>query len=528
MPILFKSAVNSLKINWKLNFKHHLLFFAILGIGIFARTWEYRSLPPGLNQDEAENGVEAQSLLKYGVDRNGVSFPVRFISWGSGQDALYGYMLIPFVALGGLTTTTVRFPMLIIGILTIVLTYLVGNKIRDKTFGLIVMFLISISPWHIMYSRWGLEVTLLPFFFLLGLLYLFQSEYNNYWFILACLFFSMCLYAYITSYLAIPLFLILSIPVLRRAKRISLRSLIMGLTLLTILAMPLILWVIINSFDLESIRLGVMTIPHLPSPPRHETDIAIFQTNTLHALSANLLEMAKVLILQNDGFLINSTKFGYLYVLTFPFIILGAYFFLTSPQKLTETKLVLMWLISALVIGIFVEATFNRLNLAFIPLFIFCAAFIDWLNKKNKIAFIFSIALFLAGFLSFTYYYHNSDYKNQADRWYFTGLLSALNYAKDSNSGAICVTTNKINMPYIFVLFSEKMDSSVGPNKVLYIDSQSQFRSAKSVGRYMFGLENCPVNFKTTYVLFFTESLPIASNKFKVRSFGLYTVYTPK
>jgi hypothetical protein len=117
--------------------------------------------------------------------------------------------------------------------------------------------------------------------------------------------------------------------------------------------------------------------------------------------------MAKVLILQNDGFLISSTKFGYLYVFTFPFIILGAYFFLTSPQNLTETKLVLMWLISALAIGIFVKATFYRLNLAFIPLFIFCAAFMHWLNKKNKVAFIFSIALFLAGFLSFTYYYHN-------------------------------------------------------------------------------------------------------------------------
>ena len=283
-----------------------------------------------------------------------------------------------------------------------------------------------------------------------------------------------------------------------------------------------------KGFDLESIRLGLMTIPHLPSPPRHETDIAIYQTNALNALSANLLEMAKVLILQNDGFLISSTKFGYLYVFTFPFIILGAYFFLTSPQNSTETKLVLMWLISALAIGIFVKATFYRLNLAFIPLFIFCAAFMHWLNKKNKVAFIFSIALFLAGFLSFTYYYHNSDYKNQADRWYFTGLLSALNYAKDSNSGAICVTTNKINMPYIFVLFSEKMDSSVGPNKVLYIDPQSQFRIAKSVGRYTFGLENCLVNLKTTYVLFFTESFPITSNSFEVRDFGLYTVYTPK
>jgi len=41
-------------------------------------------------------------------------------------------------------------------------------------------------------------------------------------------------------------------------------------------------------------------------------------------------------------------------------------------------------------------------------------------------------------------------------------------------------------------------------------------------------LENCLVNLKTTYVLFFTESFPITSNSFEVRDFGLYTVYTPK
>jgi hypothetical protein len=60
------------------------------------------------------------------------------------------------------------------------------------------------------------------------------------------------------------------------------------LTLLTILAMPLILWIIINSFNLEPIHLGAITIPRLPSPPRHETDIAIFQTNILNALSTNV------------------------------------------------------------------------------------------------------------------------------------------------------------------------------------------------------------------------------------------------
>jgi hypothetical protein len=390
------------------------------------------------------------------------------------------------------------------------------------------MFLIAISPWHIMYSRWGLEVTLLPFFFLLGFLCLLQSKYNNSWFIPACLFFGICLYAYITSYLAVPLFLILSIPMLIMAKRISAKSLIIGLTLLTVIAMPLILWVIVNSFHLEPIRLGAITIPRLPSPSRHETDIAIFQTNILNALSANLVALAKVLILQNDGFLINSTIFGYLYTLTFPFILLGVYIFLKSPQNLTETKLVLVWLISSLTIGIFIDATFNRINLAFIPLFIFCASFIEWLNKKNKTIFILSIAVFLAGFLSFTYYYHSSDYKSTADRWYFTGLLSALHYAKGSNNDTICVTTNKINMPYIFVLFSEKMDPSVGPNKVIYVDPYSQFRTAKSVGRYIFGLENCPIDSKTTYVLFFTESFPVSSKDFEVRNFGLYSVYAPK
>jgi len=91
-----------------------------------------------------------------------------------------------------------------------------------------------------------------------------------------------------------------------------------------------------------------------------------------------------VLVLQNDGFLINSTNFGYLYTITFPLIILGAYFFLTSPHNLTEAKLLWMWLISSLAIGVFVEATFNRINLVFIPLFVLCAGFLEWLNKKKQ------------------------------------------------------------------------------------------------------------------------------------------------
>ena len=64
---------------------HYLLFGLILILGIFARVWEFNILPPGLNQDEASSGVDAYDLLHYGVAHNGESFPVHFISFGSGH-----------------------------------------------------------------------------------------------------------------------------------------------------------------------------------------------------------------------------------------------------------------------------------------------------------------------------------------------------------------------------------------------------------------------------------------------------------
>ncbi|MBR2279774.1 MAG: hypothetical protein IJ903_02445 [Ruminococcus sp.] len=68
----------------------------------------FGSHPAGLNQDEASIGYEAWSVLHYGIDRNGLSVPVHFIAWGSGQNALYAYLLMPFIALFGLNVVTQR------------------------------------------------------------------------------------------------------------------------------------------------------------------------------------------------------------------------------------------------------------------------------------------------------------------------------------------------------------------------------------------------------------------------------------
>ena len=167
-----------------------LIFFLILIIGVLPRVLDFGVLPAGLHQDEVANGVDAYDVLHYRVDRTGIHNPIQFISCGSGQSALYGYLAIPFIYLWGLTQTTLRLPNLIAGLLTLPLVFLAGRKILNTRFGLISMFLVAISPWSIMSSRWGLEAYFVVVIFLCGFCCYLYAEKTNYWFAAGSVFLS--------------------------------------------------------------------------------------------------------------------------------------------------------------------------------------------------------------------------------------------------------------------------------------------------------------------------------------------------
>ena len=82
----------------------------LLILGAALRLCALGALPFGLNQDEASAGYEAFALLTAGIDRCGKSWPVLFISWGSGQNVLMSYLAIPFIALCGLNEWTLLLP----------------------------------------------------------------------------------------------------------------------------------------------------------------------------------------------------------------------------------------------------------------------------------------------------------------------------------------------------------------------------------------------------------------------------------
>lgn len=176
--------------------KNLMLFAVILAIGIFARVWEFGSLPSGLNPDEASIGVEAYYIYKFGMDRSGMSYPVHLISWGSGQNALYAYLLIPFVALRGINAEAVRLPMMLSGIFSLPLIFIASEKLLGRKFAFLAMFFMAISPWHIVNTRWAVESNIMPFFFLAGFTALTLTNTKNWWFMISSVFFALCLYAY--------------------------------------------------------------------------------------------------------------------------------------------------------------------------------------------------------------------------------------------------------------------------------------------------------------------------------------------
>jgi hypothetical protein len=505
-----------------------VLFILIFSIGVFARVWDFGKLPPGLQQDEASLGLEAYDLYHFGVDRNGMSFPVQFVSWGNGMDVLYGYMLIPIMALG-LTPLTVRLPIMISGILTLPLVFFIAKKSLGTNFGLAAMFLLAISPWHIIMSRWGIDENILPFIFAIGFACILLSTKKNIWFIVSMAIFGLCLYAYGAAYVAVPFFLICAIPILLWTKRVSIGKLVTGIAIFAILAAPIGLYIIVNAWGLDTIRLGIFTIPRLPVQARFLDVAATSNINPFLEIARNIWAMIRLLAFtQSDGSPFNVVDpYGYLYSFSFPLAVLGAIIiiFFRKVKQNSENLLMLSWLGAAMCIGLFQRVNINRIHLVFIPIILCTAAFLVWLGKQRKVFLVILIGIYLLNFLAFNLAYHSKNNLESIKGSYMSGLLPAINYARIEGNQQICIT-GKTHTPYIFVLFSEKMNPSLYLNSINYGKANEGFVPVRSLGRYTFYLSICPNTPDTVYIL--TDEQPPDNNiEYKVKDFDLFHVYSP-
>ena len=184
----------------------------ILLLALLIRCWNIDTLP-SLNPDEAALGYNAYSLLKTGLDEHGNPWPIHFKSFGDYKPGGYVYLDLPFIKIFGLTPLAVRLPNLIFSVLTIFILYrLVLILTLDFRLSLLSSFVLTLSPWHIHFSRGAWESNTALFFILLGVywFYSFVINHKSYFLYLFPLPLVVSLYTYHSARIIIPiLFLIL-------------------------------------------------------------------------------------------------------------------------------------------------------------------------------------------------------------------------------------------------------------------------------------------------------------------------------
>ncbi|WP_249896631.1 glycosyltransferase family 39 protein [Paenibacillus sp. PK3_47] len=485
------------------------------------------SIPPGLNQDEASIGYDAYAILHYGIDRNGIHLPVHLIAWGSGQNALYAYLSMPFILLFGLTPLSVRALSAVMGLLGMLFFYLIMRRLfPSKAAGIAAMFFIAINPWHIMMSRWALESNLFPTLVLIAVYFLLKSFQEPKWVYGFTVLLALSLYAYGTAYFFVPVFALGVVILLLYSKKLKWKTLLWNSGLLVLLALPIFWFVLINHYDLKGVNTPLFSIPKL-TMPRVEQISSVFGGQMLQTASGNLSAFGKILLHGDDGLPWNSiAPYGYAYPVALPFAAAGLVFMIhslwTRRAGGRPYAVVLLWLAAAVLMACITNVNINRINIVFYPLIMLVAAGCIWLYGKLKAAGILSAAAFavLFGFFITDYF---RDFPEKIGPAFYDSIGEAIQYASEQSTGDVYVT-NDVNMPYIYVLFYERISPHDFLDSVVYANPGDAFQQVSSFGRYKFGAPGA-LTANSAYIYPNNTPLPAAvTGGYTIRQFANYSV----
>lgn len=501
--------------------KFNILIALILILGILVRIAQITEFPQGLNQDEASSGYEAYSLLTEGIDRNGKFLPVHFISWGSGQNVLYSYLMIPFILIFGLTELAVRLPMAIIGCISLILTYFTLKRVKDKKFAIIGLAFLAICPWHIMKSRWGLESNLFPDLILIAVYFIIKAidnkkMYNLY---IASVILGLSAYSYGTAYFFLPVFLIILLVYLVKNKHITIKNAVISFLIVSFIALPMVLFTIINTFDLPEINLPFMTIPRLKAN-RYQEIASIFSSEFIEKTINNFTESIKMLIYQNDGLPWNAMSFfGITYIFTLPFTVLGIVLSFSKKKDFEYSGIFNIWFIVSVLLLMICEPNINRCNIIMFPIIYYSILGIYYCLQKSIYIKISIIIVYLISFIMFLSSYFNSE------AYFETDLKEVIEYVDTLNVDEVYITDN-ITQPYIYTLFYTKYNPKDYIETVEYFYKDINFEVIKSFGKYNFYIPETTEE-NSVYVVL-KDGVNINAEEFEITEFERFVVLETK
>ncbi len=442
-----------------------LSYIGLLIFVCFLHLYKLADVPYGIHVDEAGMGYDAYCLANYGVDRYLNSFPVYLINFGRGQSALYAYLCAFFVKFFGLNTYTIRIPAAVIGILF----YMAGTSLIRQRWGekkaLFLSFLMAVMPYFIMQSRFGLDCNLMLGACTIGLWLLMRAVQKKKicGYVLAGMVWGIAFYTYAISYIFISMCLLLMGGYLLWCRKSSWKQLLAFYIPVLILGIPLLLMIIINTFDFPQIVWGRITIPRLPSYAGSE-----FSLNGLWENFCSLFQC----ILGSDWLVYNAfPTYDTFYNISIPFTLYGLCSLIKkgtkyiSQRQFSLDSVILIWIAAGMFVLSMVKGdgiNINKSNVIFYPLF-YCLAtgiedFMGYFMKRARLVLPVLVSVYAVYAASFCFYYFLRYPKEVYPQIFFSGEYSGiLDYIETSTGEPKSVYVSSGEQSYIYYLISAQV-----------------------------------------------------------------------
>ena len=191
-----------------------MILVGILLISASLRLIELSTIPSGFSWDEAAIGYNGYGILTSRRDEWLERLPISFRSFGDYKAPVAIYLNTISSAIFGLSVWSTRFPMAMAGIVTTLMSYLLGTVIfKSKRIGLVSALMTAVSPWNIHFSRIAFDSGIAVAFSAVGFWLFFKGLRQDSWkkllyWLVSGSFFVVSIYAYHSTKMFIPLALV--------------------------------------------------------------------------------------------------------------------------------------------------------------------------------------------------------------------------------------------------------------------------------------------------------------------------------
>lgn len=466
--------------------KSSLPLLLVLILAAILRFYQLGSNPPSLDWDETAHGYNAYSILKTGRDEYGYKLPLYFRSFDDYKPPIYTYLVVPSVFVFGLNDFAVRLPSALLGTLAVLFTYLMSYELfRRKDIALLSALFLTISPWHLQFSRVAFETNSATFWSVLGTWAFLkgvqaQKLKLTAWMSLAAFAFGANLFMYHNARVFIPIFSLMLLILYRKELTKNLKFLVLPavITLIYIAALLPILFSISGQLRYKGTTIFADVTPQFRAADQIAMDTEAGQGIIGKILHNRRFAYVPILI---DNYLSHfrptylfftadmdrhhAPEVGLLYLWDLPFILAGIYFLLKKDFDI-KIKVIIFWwfLIAPVASSVTWGVPHSLRSEIYLPTYqIFSAIGVLTLLSYTKKK-IIPAAVFFALFLSFVFYLHQY-YKHMpvefSKAWMYGRKEAAEFTEQEKGKYDRIIVSTKLEQPHEFWLYYLKYDPKV-------------------------------------------------------------------